>query len=628
MRVFLGGRRQILALGLLVSMALSLTWYFMPRIISDYTVGGGGYWVCVDYIGEGTLYGGQPYCAQGPVIYYIGYAVSNLLGSGHLLYFLSLMTVAANVVIYVLVRDMLSRRGVSHDFLYTLLYLLMVYRFMSFVTSTLATCFYICGVYLLYHGRRRFRGLPSGFLFSLAVFTKMTTLLPVLIAIALFMALEGFEFVRRPGLESKLVFRGGPGAFLEPGISLSTVVFSYLMLSGVYPNMFDYVVSGHQMLVSSDLMWGLGKLISLRMIDVVAGVTVVLLLSYCLLKGFFGRDTIVYVMTQFSLVAYGLLFILHYGGLRIGSHYMLPAYPFLVASYMVVWKRSRRIFSLLFLVTLVYPSIYSVELPGSPIAVSSSPFVTLTRWDTYMGCKELREDVEYAFRFVPPQDGLVLTETADPELLPFERYDVSVDPGQVVIIPSGSRGFPSYEDPLWTPNLRERLNLTVDYARAYEEPLTPEEKVIKNDILSGKYSMIVVGPPTWTSVARITFQIPEYLSENFCVVFAPDFYYIGEGRHHTSLLFRDSRDCALMLSNMTEYYNIRHDYFCSKGKNPYLSVADVMRMNNLPFQMRSCDMPEEFECLPHVMNRIRLLDVLLTVALYFPVSRALAWLDD
>ena len=41
---------------------------------------GSGFWMCLDYIREGTLYGGQLFCAQLPFLYYYGYLVMVLFG--------------------------------------------------------------------------------------------------------------------------------------------------------------------------------------------------------------------------------------------------------------------------------------------------------------------------------------------------------------------------------------------------------------------------------------------------------------------------------------------------------------------------------------------------------------------
>ena len=125
-------------------------WLSSANLPADFNIGGGGDWNCIDYVREGTLYGGQPYCSQGPVIYYLFYGLEAVFGSSHPLALLWLMILSTNAIVYILLGRILKETGVYHPELYSLMYLLTVYRVMNDPPSVLANCLFIIGFYALY----------------------------------------------------------------------------------------------------------------------------------------------------------------------------------------------------------------------------------------------------------------------------------------------------------------------------------------------------------------------------------------------------------------------------------------------------------------------------------------------
>jgi hypothetical protein len=416
---------------LYVIVLLVLLWYLWP---STFGIGGGGWWVCLDYVSKGTLYGGQPYCAQGPVIYYVGYAFDEAFGWIHTDLPLAILSIASNAIIFIITKKILRREGLYHPYLYPLLYALMVYRFMSDVTSMLSSAFFIVGFWLFYGYEGRYRLWGSGSAFTLAIFTKYMAALPIAITIA-------YVVFFREGIRFK-GSKNGTRAFVDPerfrikdAAAVGTFfLLMFLFMNLYFPNLREYTLEGHSDQVKGNMMSAISYQIEKRSLNSVATVIIFITLGYLMIKGLFDARKLVFPLTQITLPIIGLMFI-RVGNVldtKIGTHYMLPVYPLLLVTYMAVWYRSRKVFTLLVLVTMIYPSIF-----GSPLLEASR------MWFEEKKAASIAA-IQYGLHFIPPQQGYVLTEgNAGYEKI-FKDYGTPISLDKVVVINNDSHRKVSY----------------------------------------------------------------------------------------------------------------------------------------------------------------------------------------
>ena len=187
-----------------------------------------------------------------------------------------------------------------------------------------------------------------------------------------------------------------------------------------------------------------------------------------------------------------------------------------------------------------------------------------------------------------------------------------------------SRGFPSFEDPAWAYTLRKMTNLSYPYSQAYEEPLTKDEKKIQEQLLSGKYSMIIIAPPAWASTSRIVYSSLEYTMANYCMVHIPDFFFFGSGREGSTFLFKDDQDCMKLLEDMNNYYNANFSKYCMYGERPVKVISEVFKMNQMElWGLKDCKNPPAGYH-PSDKDKVLLTDLLIIIVLYPLVSLFLA----
>lgn len=67
---------------------------------------------CIDYLEQGTLYGGQPQCGQGPVVYLVGLL---LKATGNLQLSAILLNISLNAVLFYVIHLILIKETDNRD---------------------------------------------------------------------------------------------------------------------------------------------------------------------------------------------------------------------------------------------------------------------------------------------------------------------------------------------------------------------------------------------------------------------------------------------------------------------------------------------------------------------------------
>ena len=164
-----------------------------------------GWFLCMDYIHQGILYQHDPYCAQGPVLFYSLYAVYTLF-KDHIYFALSFVGLFLNLGILFLLRAIIMQETQKKAFLSLILVYSVIFYYPYFSVKygeLLSTFFFLMGLYLLFYtspsSKENFENLLhlskfskknfmkfshiylASLFFFLALFTKFIVVVPLLL---------------------------------------------------------------------------------------------------------------------------------------------------------------------------------------------------------------------------------------------------------------------------------------------------------------------------------------------------------------------------------------------------------------------------------------------------------------
>ncbi|MFH0861559.1 MAG: hypothetical protein V1875_00880 [Candidatus Altiarchaeota archaeon] len=591
--------RSRLASAAYVVLILSLAWMLYPE---SFNVGGGGFWMCLDYIREGTLYGGQPYCAQGPVIYYLGYAVDSAFGPLSGAATLPVISLLAHIVIYTTLLQALRRHGLHYPLQYPLLYILLVFRYFGEVSSSLATAFFMVGFWLFYESDDKARNYASIIPFTLAVFTKYSVVLPIAIVMAYSLARHGLTFRAKD-------WRGSVVPAIHRILSVTlfalSVLGTFLALARIFPNIAAYTIYAHTNQVRGGLLSGFKVMAGERLLSSFGAAILLIVVGWSVIRGWFDRETSIFPLMQVTLLANGVLLLMASGNPKLGEYYILPAAPFLLATMLAVRKRSPALFALLVLGVLVHPSIFPTPLSGP------------ARFWSHDGSEAARMEVGYGLRLIPPQSGYVLTE-ALPDRMGYVRGLLpQLEQSRIVMIPSGEKGYSLGEGPDWAKELRNLTVINPNESQTHLR-LTPQEEAIRADLLAGKYSLVIAGPPSWFTLNEIFRSEEEYM-KSYCRLLVPNFEYGGDGMPHTVVHFKDRSQCEDFRNSMIAHYLENFPAICELGQKAQTVVKNAISYDDAEIQT-PCDAEYDYRY-EAPANQARMEDLFLFLLLLPPGLR-------
>ena len=549
---------------------VALAYFVIAWFPAEFNLGGGAWRVCLDFIGEGTLYGGQPFCNQGPVIYYLLYPLFMVFGGFSEWLPQAILAIGAHACIYLTLAAMLKRDGIYEPRVFSMLYVMLVYRFIIHLTSSVATAFLLAGVYLLPGSRDARKGIACGLLLSLAVFTKYTTILPAVLAIVYYLFTSQMLGLKSIGGKRSILV-DIDGKRMWTALLILGVIFTvWAGLNARYENFSEYTLKGHAEQLSAPFDSAIRELFEKRSLNTVAGAIVLAGIAYAVALGRFNRKTMIYPFTQLTIVAYSLLFVFnkHYlGDTRIGGNYMLVAYPFLAATLTALYFKDARLFTIVLIACAVYPSIYNdglVELTHSGFEAAKADAI---------------KELQWGLHFIPPQTGMVLTEGPGGYEKIFSDYRTQIDPARVVVVNGEDGTIANYADADWTPTLSKEVDLSGTHTKLTGDTVIIDR--LTDEIRSGRYSMIMYGPPAWAILYNTVSKNKEMVDMNFCTVYVPNFMYDGKYRSHTSIYFANKNDCENFKVHIENYYSGNFTRFCGYGKRVGDTIKRVFRWNQM-----------------------------------------------
>lgn len=130
----------------------------------------------MNYLEQGTLYGMQPYCEQGPVIYGVGFFLKALFGLAQVELLARILFIIISFLTFLLLFTLVKKEtGEEWTFSVFILYLaFLFYPMQGILEMALAVFFLLCGYYCLFHTQSKRKELYAGLFFSLSLLSKMS----------------------------------------------------------------------------------------------------------------------------------------------------------------------------------------------------------------------------------------------------------------------------------------------------------------------------------------------------------------------------------------------------------------------------------------------------------------------
>lgn len=598
-----------LKIALLTALFAGTTYYVLPDKIDV----GGGWWNCLDYVGEGSLYSGQPYCAQGPVIYYLGFLYQSLLGEGGMLYFFWILIILSHTFTFILLSVMLRRESLLEPSSLALIYLLGPYRFIGKIAPPISVAFMMLGTYILLYRRGEYRGIAAGFFFSASIFTKYITLFPILAVLAYFVYREAGRGGRADSHWYSHFPKDSEHALI---LCIESMAVVFLLLVVFLPGLIEYSFMSQMDITRFHFLDVDRIMFEQRNVNDLVFVVLLIVGVQSVRKGWFGGGRMLYPFAASTLAFHSFIFLRTKGTTIIGSSYNLAGYVFLAGFMMAVREKSFKAFTLLVLLVLVYPGVFPMD--------GFNPLLKLSRSSYYDYRDQASRMVETSFRHLSLVEGKVLYEGLGPQDLDFfERYDTGIGPERVDVLYHGMKGLTLDEDGDWGPKIRSRMHSM--YPKWHESNLTSLEKTLQERILSGYYDLVYLGAPAWTQIGKIVDPVLPKLREKHCIVSAPNFYYMGGGRDYAYMIFKNWSVCRSYYERMVEDYERDYEKICSFSPMGARVVEIALDMNNYTIS-KKCVLEDDFDFSGR--KRAGWRDLVIAIVLYPILFIFLKWFAD
>jgi len=514
--------------------------------------------ICLDLIKEGTLYGGQPHCATGPVLFFTGFIFKFIFGN----YFqiaLKIFLIALTIVLLYLMYKIIKKETETNDILFILfLSVLWLYPEIggSNMEKVLAMLFLFFGFYLLYYSKIKLNWLYTGLLLSLAFFSSIQ----VIILIAIMLGYYPFKSKAISiNLKDKKSISFRPKKFVILLKIIGVMLLVFFLLRYIYPNILSYIIFAH----SIDPLYGFFESAkhmlpsafidsNLFIIYVILGVS-----AYLFIK----NKNVIFIIGSISLFA--IFFAIHKGsGGFLISKYTLPSVPFIILTLSLLKRKIRKgyyseiLFYIVLIFLVIFPGFYAGSLSNF---IYNKSALTL---------RDFQQEVSYAINFIPKQEGMVLSD--DISLL--SKYGYEFEPGEVVV---AGNVIEQHTIDAWSGPRLERLGITNlrdwDPAQSTQEETkqVQEQQInaIKKDIEAGEYSLMLYGPRgQGTIVAQAISRLNESVRSQYCSIVLPNLEHLPlTGIHVVTAYMRDASHCQETVLGMTDYYSKVFDHVCEKS---------------------------------------------------------------
>lgn len=565
---------------------------------------GGGLDFCATYLTEGVLYGGQPYCNQAPLTYYLLLPIYLVFGS-RLWIGLLLVKVALLYLIYLKCLRYCSLAGSKSRLFDSFLFVLVVYP-LSFnhFEMLFSTLFFLLGFETQFLGDRGGKPLVAGVFYSLSFFVKYS----VAYAVAGVFLIRAYEIIlsKKPSQIRDLILMGAP--------FMALACILYLM----HPSFITYSILG-QISDPPIMLFDAVELLFFSFNVHAVSLIIYISLSMYLLS----QPKIAQAHKPFVIVPLISLPLIVISMSRAWAFYHPPLYygiqvaPLLIAASYMFKRLDLNLWAAFVVVVLVYPGVYGSTL----LAVERHEFFKGGLNDlTYLvgsGLGSLPQP-KLGLLFESGRDDVGYIDSYGAKSF-FQRYGWDVGDAGGRYIYSGDE-FVGAEDPYWAKKLRSLTNVTAPSHQAFET-LSDKESEIAGELADGRYDVVLTTGMSWVVLQRIEKKLPNSTLSSYCGFMIPDFSQRGLGRSHMFILYANKSLCKPSIKAMADHYVSVFDEICSGSERAALVVKGVLERDGVILH-KNCNSGAELTF--DMINSLNIWDILLSGVLFLLFRHAVS----
>ena len=545
-------RRYVLAL-LFLFIILSSVHIFLSRGDASFGSFREQWFNCLTYVQQGTLYGGQPICVQGPVFLYVLYFLFKFIPFP-IWHTLAWFNILVHVGIFALLLQLSRKNSMTAP----LLVYFVGFAFLAFgygnPAITLATLFFLAGIIVL-HSHSAFKEILAGILFALVTLTQFTGASFVAVFIAAYLFEQWKQDKRKQDKNRTHILYKELLHLLLPLILLNLFavflfphIFSYTILHGTrietvpFGHLFYKIIIGDILkfnpflLLVYGVLYGSVYLLWKEKNTLTMTLCIGMWLSWIILNRNHGEDIVRFLFPAFML------------------------FPLLLFDYLA--QKKVKYASLQgWIITLLFALPYFVLFVLTIQAASA------------------RLVAQQGLSFIPEQSGWIVTEGINPirsrEVMqeyyhyPLTQFDmaylpIDVDPAHHGLFVLG----------VINGTENDWVLKVVGQAKEKNMHLVPDFK-------QGKYSLLIMREPP--AFLDVIYKRDKEKAKQYCRVQVPFF---GDSQKELRLLFAHEEDCILMDTQMKKYYADHLQQLCDESPSLAEEVKETMQKNNSTIALR------------------------------------------
>jgi len=544
------------------------------------------WYVCIEYLENGELYGGHPGCAQGPVIFYFGYLYKILFGAPqedpfHSAIFFTMIGIA--LVSFFLIIKTLRHYGYRDIFLPWFIFIILVSMDPK-IDHWLPMIFFFSGFYILYILDWKHKEYISAVLFSLSIATKTTTLVPLAFLLTHYTFSSGIVKYEK---KSFVISKEKLLKFIKVPVIILTFI---LLITAYYPNIIVYAFLIHMKQYPSISLLEVFKraffTFEVRNYFIYA---IIGLMGYFFLK----TKKIYYLITSVPL--YLLTLSLLKNGILIGRYLRANIYYCLILVFFPIaftamkydFKKylpnKKYVYYSILIILFIWPS----YITG--VASRTIEETVISEYEENIEIRDfLQKQIMGVLSVVPEQNGKILFEYDGDIKDHLEKMDATFKDLEITNPDYTYYGERQFYDHWTAIPLKRLLGKQYDDWLKNHPPKNMAESGmadLENEFRSLSFSLIIEGPPRWVVSMNLLQENVDTLQSNYCAIIIPDYNYVEPaGRHHRTLYFLNRTHCLIMLNNSINYYANVFESICEIDQ--YVAnniVLGVLSMNGLSF---------------------------------------------
>ena len=542
---------------------------------------------CIEYIENGELYGGHLECAQGPVIFYLGYFYKSLFGPPqenlfHIAIFFTMVGIA--LLSFLLIIKTLRYYGYKDIILPWFLFIIIA-AMNPKIDHWMAMIFFFSGFYTLYIWEWKHKEYISAILFSLGIATKATLLSPMAFLFAHYLFKEKIIAYK----ESKFVLsKEKLKKFIKIPIIITVFVVSVI---AYYPNVLIHAFITHfNQLTKISLLETFKRALFTFQVRNYFIYGIVALTTYLFIKTkrvYYLLISIPILMITFSLLKNGLKISDYLRG-NLYLYILLVFFPIAFTAMKYDFRKYLPNYRYAYFPIIILLFVWPSYIP-SHLSNTLDYYIIPDIKENEETKLFLKSAIQGVLSVVPEQTGKVLFEYGDTLGQHLEERKASFKEMAIVNPDDDYFGKREFYDHWNAIPMRRMLGEQhEEWLRTHPPKNLSESGMtqLENEFRNLSFSLIIEGPPQWVVTSNMLRDNADTLQKNYCAVIVPDYTYVEPaGRHHRTFYFLNQSHCLIMMENTITYYSSVFESICNIDQ--YIAnniVLAALSMNGVSFE--------------------------------------------